>query len=154
MILPKIARKIGRPSFIDILISFVLFGFLLALLLAVINPLEKIRRIDDTKTYQAGQKLALALQSFQAQNASLPFKETGVRPEPTWLKTLESGGFLEEGLSSLTNLKEYLVVNITPPKICFYPQSEEFRKQGNLDESGVNECLPQGFTPCYICFEF
>ena len=154
MALPKIARKIAHPSFIDILISLASLGFLVVLLLAVINPLEKIRRVDDEKTYLSGQKLAQALKSFQSREGKLPWKETSSRPEQTWLKVLVDGGYLEADLATFTNLKEYLVVNTAPQKICFYPLSEEFRKQGNLDESGVNECLPEGFTPCYICFEF
>jgi len=163
MVLPELAQKIGKPSFIDILVSLAVFGFLVVLVLAYINPLERLRRNEDAKTYQAAQKLAEALRSYENQRQSLPWQDTqeedspsdsNKKPQQSWLAVLESNGLLEKNLGQFTNLKEYLVVNTSPQKVCFYPQSVEFRKQGKYDESGINECLPEGFTPCYICFEY
>lgn len=159
----KIFKKIGKPNFIDILISLVVVGTFFVIVLAILNPLEKIRRREDLETQNSAEKLAKALQGYKSASSSYPWEVTSLvdtptkedsKPKQSWLEILENENYLEQGLKSKTNLKEYLVINTLPDKVCYYPQSTQYRQFGKYDESGVNECLPEGFTPCFVCFDY
>lgn len=162
-ILPRLNKLIFPVSFIDILISLIIFGFLVVIILAVINPLERIRKKEDVLTYEAAKNLSQILSAYILTENKPPWEATSDNDSPTpennkpqlsWLEELNRTNKLPEGFQYLTYVKEDLHINYLPRKVCFYPDSVEYRQLGKYDEGGVNECLPQGFTPCYICFDY
>ena len=163
MLFCKSLSKIGRPSFIDLVVIMAIVGAIVVGALAFINPLERLRQKEDAITHTSASLLAQALSAYESGYAKLPWEATSKedsptfqnsRPQKDWLGELESKGYIKKELCLQTNLKEYLVVNTAPQKVCFYPESAKYRSLGKYDESGINECLPEGFTPCFICFEY
>lgn len=164
----------------ELLVVIGILGILAAALLATINPVEQLKRAQDSSLKNiAAEYVSANVRYFSTHNA-LPWNSTAnggancytggatlsavnLTQLTTCTTTLISEGELKQSFSSANNLNQVYVTNPSPQTnnasdtvVCFQPQSASQQKDANTHFTNTgattNGCKSQGgANNCYWC---
>ncbi len=179
--LKKLSRNPQKGfTLIELLVVLGILGILAAALLATINPVEQLKKAQDTSLKNiAAQFVSASVRYYSVHNA-LPWHAvanggancyTGgntlatvpLSSLTTCITTLISDGELKQSYLNANNLNSAIVTNPNPSTgnvsdtvVCFQPQSESQQQDANTkysqNGSAGASCKSQGGTNnCYWC---
>jgi prepilin-type N-terminal cleavage/methylation domain-containing protein len=180
--LPNLKTKFSQKGFtlIELLVVLGILGILAAALLASINPVEQIKKAQDTSLKNVTTTFVTASQQYYSTHNALPWSAvanggancytggttlSGVSLTnlSSCVTTLVSEGELKQSFTNANNLSQAIVTNPNPQTgsaqdvvACFMPTSQSQQRDSNTKytQTGAagTSCLSQGGTnTCYWC---
>lgn len=180
--LPFIKFTSSQKGFtlIELLVVLGILGILAAALLASINPVEQIKKAQDTSLKNATTTFVRSTQQYYSTHNALPWTDvasggaacyTGgtslsavaLSSLSTCITTLVSEGELKQSFQNSSNLSQAIVTNPNPQTgsaqdvvACFLPLSQSQQRDSNTKytQTGANgsSCKSQGGSNnCYWC---
>ena len=134
-----------------------IIGILAVAVLAAINPVEQIRRAQDSGVESDQAELESGMERYYTESFQYPWDKLGQSApsqtlvQTSWLNELVSGGEVKsEFVNRSSWSKVYVTLSGTEVRICFAPTSNTFQKQANA--AGKNRDGSSGCTSnCYDC---
>jgi prepilin-type N-terminal cleavage/methylation domain-containing protein len=180
--LSKFHSNFSQKGFtlIELLVVLGILGILAAALLASINPVEQIKKAQDTSLKNVTTTFVSSTQQYYSTHNALPWSTvasggancyTGgttlsgvtISSLSTCVTTLISEGELKQSFSNSNNLNQAIVTNPNPQTgsaqdvvACFLPlsQSQQHDSNTKYTQTGAagSSCISQGGTnSCYWC---
>ncbi|MGH7203531.1 MAG: prepilin-type N-terminal cleavage/methylation domain-containing protein [Candidatus Levyibacteriota bacterium] len=180
--LSKLQSKFSQKGFtlIELLVVLGILGILAAALLASINPVEQIKKAQDTSLKNVTTTFVSAAQQYYSTHNALPWSTVAAGGANCYtggttlsavtltslsncVTTLVSEGELKQSFSNANNLNQAIVTNPNPQTgnaqdivACFQPlsQSQQHDSNTKYTQTGASasQCLSQGGTnSCYWC---
>jgi prepilin-type N-terminal cleavage/methylation domain-containing protein len=181
----KLSFIVSAPSqrgftLIELLVVLGILGILAAALLAAINPVEQLKKAQDTSLKNVAAQFVSADVRYYSTHNALPWSAVSdggancysggntlsavaLSNLTSCITTLISEGELKQSFLSANNLNRALVTNPNPQTngaqdsiVCFQPQSDSQQRDPNTKytQSGTtgSNCKSQGgSTACYWC---
>jgi prepilin-type N-terminal cleavage/methylation domain-containing protein len=167
-------------TLVELLIVIAILGIMSAALIATIDPIEQVRKAQDTDLREKSVEFLNANTRYYTTHNALPWFTvanggancyTGgntlttitLNNLTTCITALVSDGELKQGFSNASNLSQIAVTNPNPQTgsssdttVCFMPQSKSQQKDANTryNQNGSNgtSCKSSGGTNnCYWC---
>jgi len=142
-------------TLMELLIVIVIIGILAVAVLAALNPLEQIRRANDSGKKANARELVSAIDRYVASQGALPTRvdtDSGGSPSTELVDQLITAKELKTGaLGSVTwdpfTLTKHADDSVS---VCFDPESDKF--QADADTNGYNADGTTGCSSdCYVC---
>ena len=180
--LPFIKFTSSQKGFtlIELLVVLGILGILAAALLASINPVEQIKKAQDTSLKNITTTFVSATQQYYSTHNALPWStvanggancysggttlsNVALSSLSTCVTTLVSEGELKASFSNSNNLNQAVITNPNPQTgsaqdvvACFLPQSQSQQHDANTKYTQTGaagaSCISQGGTnTCYWC---
>lgn len=169
-------------TLVELLVVIGILGILAAALLATINPVEQLKRAQDSSLKNISAEFISANVRYFSTHNALPWfsvatggancysggatlSATNLTALTTCITTLISEGELKQSFSNANNLNQVYVTNPNPltnnasdTVVCFQPQSASQQKDPNTRYTNTGaiatSCKSQGGTNnCYWCAE-
>lgn len=145
-------------TLIELLIVITIIGVLAVAILSAIDPIEQIRRAQDTGRRSDSAEFLNGLERFYTHEEEYPWDTLGqVKPlespiQTAWVDELISKGEVKPQFKDRPNLADFYTTEDTSGliSVCFDPQSKTF--QASADKEGRNRDGTKGcLSACYSC---